>query len=258
MKNILMTVFILCLCSDSMGQEVKNPPPSAAADGSGADALTARPEERRALEDASAASPLWQQYREARLTEEEPELADFSYVGYHHGEEPIPAADWKIFDVTKTGARPDDGKSDRKALLLAIEAAEKHGSGIIYFPPGRYRLNEKKDPHNEPILIQSSRIVLRGAGSAEGGTELYFDRHMDPTHPDKLWTCPYIIQFKGEGTTGKPVAVIADARRETFSVEVSDASGIRPGDWIVLHLQDNSPETVAAAVAPYTPQPAWK
>lgn len=211
-----------------------------------------------AAEDQSRISSLWKQYRDARLSGNEPELADFSYTGYHHGDEPIPTVEWKVFNVTRAGAVPNDGKSDRDAFLKAIEAAENHGSGIIYFPKGRYLLNEQVDPHNEPIVIKSSRIVMRGAGCGEGGTELYFDRHMDPTHPDKLWTCPYIIQFKGGKPAGKQVEVVADARRETFVVEVADASLFKPGDWVVLSMTDVSPAGVAAAVAPYPVDPAWK
>ena len=203
-------------------------------------------------------SKLWKQYREARLSGDTPELADFSFVGYCHGEQAIPAPDYKVFDVTRAGARPNDGKPDREAFLLAIEAAEKQGSGIIYFPKGRYLLNEHSDPHNEPIVIKSSRIILRGAGSGDGGTELYFDRHMDPTHPDKLWTCPYIIQFKGDKPSGKHVSVVADAHRESFRIQVSDASNFAPGEWVMLSMNDKSPEGIAAAVAPYQPDPAWK
>jgi hypothetical protein len=41
-------------------------------------------------------------------------------------------------------------------------------------------------------------------------------------------------------------------------VEVADASSFKPGDWVVLSVADNSPESVAAAVAPYPVDPAWK
>jgi hypothetical protein len=203
-------------------------------------------------------SSLWKQFLEARRTGEEPELADFSYAGYHWGEKPIPSAGWKIFDVTQFGARPNDGKSDKAALIKAIAAAEIHGSGIVFFPAGKFLINELDDPHNKPILIRGSKIVLRGSGSGEGGTELYMDRHMDPTHPDKLWTCPYLIQFKGEGETGKSIPVIANSRRESRVLEIDDASVLKAGDWVVLKLVDKSPEGVAAAVAPYKPDPAWK
>jgi hypothetical protein len=184
-------------------------------------------------------------------------LADFSCAGYHCGEEPIPRTDWTIFDVTDYGAVPNDGQSDRKAFTQAIAAAEANGSGVVFFPGGRFRINEPDDPHNQPIVIQGSRIVLRGSGSGEGGTELFMNRHMDPDDPKKLWTCPYLIQFKGDGPTSTTSEVVADSRRETHAVEVADASGFNAGDWVVLSLVDNSPEAVAEAVAPYKPDPSW-
>jgi hypothetical protein len=213
--------------------------------------------ESKRIEDPPGTSRLWKQYREARQTGGEPVLADFSYTGYHWGEASIPTVDWKRFDVTDFGAVPNDGQSDRTAIVQAIAAAEANGSGVVFFPSGRFRINEPGDAYNQPIVIQGSRIVLRGSGSAEGGTELFMNRHMDPTDPKKLWTCPYLIQFKGDGTTSSTSAVVADARRETRSVEVADASIFKAGDWVVLSLTDNSPEAVAAAVAPYSPDPSW-
>jgi len=202
-------------------------------------------------------SRLWIQYTEAKQSGDEPVLADFSYAGYHWGERPIPTVDWPVFDVTQFGAVPDDGKSDRAAISQAIAAAEANGSGVIFFPKGRFLINEESDSYNQPIVIRGSRIVLRGSGSERGGTELFMDRHMDPTDPKKLWTCPYLIQFKGEGSTGNPVAVIAHARRETHAVSVATPARFKVGEWVVLSLQDNSPAAVAAAVAPYRPDPAW-
>jgi hypothetical protein len=203
-------------------------------------------------------SRLWLDYEAARRAGTEPELADFSYAGYHTGTRAIPSAAWKVFNVTDFGAVANDDKSDKEAVIAAIRAAEANGSGIIYFPPGRFRLNDESDPHNQPIHIRSSNIVLRGSGSGEGGTELFFERHMDPADPKKLWTCPYAIQIVGKGNTRVASAVVADARRETFSVQVAQADNFQPGDWVELAYLDNSPAAVAAAVAPHAVEPAWK
>ncbi|VGO14185.1 hypothetical protein PDESU_02744 [Pontiella desulfatans] len=207
---------------------------------------------------AATPSRLWTQFREAKQTGGEPELADFSFAGYRHGEEPLPTVEAKVFDVTRSGAVPNDGKSDKKAILLAIEAAEKQGSGIVFFPPGRFLINEPTDPVNQPIRIGGSGIVLRGSGSGEGGTELFMNLHLDPTDPKKLYSCPFMIEFKGKGESKTKTAVVADARRETFSVQVKDAAAFKAGDWVLLNLENNSPQLVAEAVAPYTPDPAWK
>ena len=203
-------------------------------------------------------SKLWEDYSSARLTGSVPELADFSYVGYHSGERSIPDPGWKVFDVTDFGAVPDDGKSDKEAVVKAIAAAEENGSGIVYFPAGRFRINDISDPHNEPIRITSSHIILRGSGSGANGTELFMERHMDPSDPKKLWTCLYVIDISGRGGVDVSSKVTSNSRRETFSVRVARPSSFREGDWVELIYKDNSPEAVAAATAPYEPDAAWK
>ena len=202
-------------------------------------------------------SRLWEQFVEAKRTGAEPILADFSYAGFRAGEEPIPDVQAKVYDVTHYGAVPDDDRSDRAAIIEAIAAAEKNGAGVIFFPKGRYLVNRESDPHNQPIFIKSGGIVLRGEGSAPGGTEIFMERQMDPVNPTQLWTSPYLFHFRGKGRTGPLVNVTADARRETHAVEVADASGFSAGQWVVLSLENNSPDVVAAAVAPYRPDPAW-
>lgn len=206
---------------------------------------------------AENTSRLWEQFVEAKRTGAEPVLADFSYAGYHAGDRDIPDVKAEVFDVTRYGAVPDDEKSDRAAIIEAIAAAEKNGSGIVHFPKGRFLVNEESDPHNQPIFIKSSHIVLRGAGSGAGGTELFMARHMDPANPKQLWTSPFMFQFVGKGKTGKQEAVTADARRQTHGVTVAEASAFEAGQWVVLTLENNSPEVVAAAVAPYKVDPAW-
>lgn len=61
-------------------------------------------------------------------------LPEFSYAGYHHGEIATPNVNnYKVFDVTTFGAIPDDTISDKKAIQKAITAANKNGSGIVFF-----------------------------------------------------------------------------------------------------------------------------
>jgi hypothetical protein len=49
-------------------------------------------------------------------------LPDFSYAGYHWGEEPPPHPP-PTLDVTDFGAAPDDGEDDTAAILKAVDAA---------------------------------------------------------------------------------------------------------------------------------------
>jgi len=99
-------------------------------------------------------------------------LPDFSYAGYHFGESQIPDAAGKIISAVDFGVKANDGLDDSKALLKAIEAAtETEGNVILQLPAGRIILSAI-------LYIERSNFVLRGAGSGEGGTEIYCPRPM--------------------------------------------------------------------------------
>ena len=48
----------------------------------------------------------------------------------------------KVFNVKSFGAAGDDTADDTQAIRAALEAAEKNGGGIVYFPWGTYRLTD--------------------------------------------------------------------------------------------------------------------
>jgi hypothetical protein len=165
----------------------------------------------------------WQDFVEGQKSDKKTLLLDFSYAGYHHGEEAVPSVDDKVFNVCDYGAVPDDDKSDRLALERAIKAASKHGSGIIYFPKGRYNLHEESDPHTS-IVINSANIIFRGAGCGDGGTEIYMGAYNRAGDPDKLWSAPPLLKFSGKSKSRLLTAIQSDAEKGTFSVMVADAS----------------------------------
>lgn len=182
-------------------------------------------------------------------------LPDFSYAGYHHAEVAVPDVTHKVFDVTQYGAIPDDDISDRQALIDAIAAAEVNGSGIIYFPAGRFILHSEGDS-DESIRIRKSHIVLRGFGCGEGGTELFMKTPIAPKNPQQMWASPSMILFDGGYTGGKVSDVSADASRGSFSVELASTGNLKVGQWIILSLADNNPELVAKELSPYAVDPA--
>ena len=97
-------------------------------------------------------------------------LPDFSYAGFKNGVSELPAASGELVRVDQYGAKPNDGVDDSKAILAAIEAANRiHGPVRVRFSAGRYRLSEV-------IRIERSNIVLQGAGSGAGGTVLTLPR----------------------------------------------------------------------------------
>lgn len=101
---------------------------------------------------------------------ESPFLPDFSYAGFENGARALPDAAGELISVEEYGAKPDDGIDDSKAILAAIDAANRvQGPVRVRFNTGRYRLSEV-------IRIERSNIVLQGAGSGAGGTVLELPR----------------------------------------------------------------------------------
>ena len=96
-------------------------------------------------------SDLWG--KDGELWSPESRLPDFSFAGYHCGEDPLPN-EKAVTDVCRFGAK-GDGKTDcTEAFKKAIEATDK---GVILIPAGRYIINDI-------IWITKPGIVLRGAG----------------------------------------------------------------------------------------------
>ena len=186
----------------------------------------------------------------------EPALPNFSFAGYHNGETALPATFTQtIFDVTDPayGAIPNDGNSDKEAIIAAIAAAEATpNGGIVFFPSGEFHINESTDDIDKIIRITKNNIVLKGSGSGAGGTTLIQSSYTNPSNPNNYWSCPYLIQFKPTNTNRTTLcSITANATRETYSVEVSNTSGISVGQWVRLILSDNDPSLIAEEFAPY-------
>ena len=92
-------------------------------------------------------------------------LPDFSYAGYHWGEQEPPHPEATL-DVTDFGAIPDDGEDDTGAILAAVAAANAaSGPVVLQFPAGRFILRDI-------LYLERSNLILRGAGSGPDGTVL--------------------------------------------------------------------------------------
>ncbi len=200
---------------------------------------------------------IWENYVEGQKSGKPTQLLDFSFAGYHHGEKGVPDVDHKVFNVCDYGAVANDHRSDREAVIRAIAAAEANGSGIVFFPKGRYLLHEKGEENNS-IFIKSSNIVLRGEGSGIDGTEIYMDECLRAPNRIELWTSPNLFSFSGRGFAERITDVTADAARGTFSVKVADDKGLKKGDWVALRLSNNSKEAIAAELAPHSMLDAWQ
>ena len=158
-------------------------------------------------------------------------LPDFSYVGYQYGEKDIPViTTYKVFDVTTFGAKPNDDISDKIAIQKAIDAANKNGSGIVFFPKGRFLVNEDGDETNS-ITSKKSTIIFRGSGSGVGGTELFMKNALPPADPAKMWTVPPLFIFSSGGSDKKIGTVTKAAAVGDFEIEINSTEGLETGDW---------------------------
>lgn len=194
-------------------------------------------------------SPLWQQFEAAKPAGNVPVLPDFSYAGYDYSESAIPdTSSWTVFNVTTYGAVADDGNYDDAAIQAAIDAAEAAGGGVVFFPPGRFMVSPNEIV-GENIFINGSNIVLKGSGSGAGGTEIFKDKM-------KVNNGRYIFEVAPTSLSESDITtIVSDASRESYTVEVADASGLTPGQRVLLRQ-----DSVDFAHSYYSPQiidPLW-
>lgn len=200
---------------------------------------------------------VWDNFISAKESGDVPILPDFSYAGYKYCEVPIPNLNYRVFDVTDFGAIVNDDKSDKDAIKQAIAAATLNGEGVIFFPRGKYLINTIKDELNS-IEIASSNIVFRGEFDGETGTILFFDRDLPAADPTKIWTCPPAIKTTTNGKNRLLTNIIADSNRESYIIEVEDASSIKKNDWIILKVLNNEIDLISYDVAPLVVESEWK
>jgi len=118
-------------------------------------------------------------------------LPDFSYAGYHNGEVSLPKTEGKVYNAEDFGVIPNDKLDDTKALIKAIDSISKfEGNVTLQLPKGRIILSDI-------IYITRSNFVLKGTGTGENGTELYFPRPlMYVPNPESLQELrEYLIKF---------------------------------------------------------------
>lgn len=209
------------------------------------------------------------------------DLLDFSYAGFMRSECAPPEAaltGYTIIDVTKHGAIPNDGKSDREAFLNAIKAAtgqnysidgngwivfnhKEKADAIIYFPEGEFILHTAEDDVNgvsRSIQIRSGNIIIRGAGQDK--TTLVMQAPNQPKDQSKLYSSPDMIQIKHNSAHASfqpAVTVTADIVKGSHSVQVNTSAPLSSGMWVCLYLKNNDPKLILDQVSPYTPESWW-
>jgi len=186
-------------------------------------------------------------------------LPDFSYVGYRNGEKMMNyrASGVPTYNVKDFGAVADDDTSDKDAIISAITAANKTGGGIIYFPKGRFIIQDIYDDLNT-IWVSTSNVVFKGSGSGKGGTELFMKVPLQPKDTTKMWTTPPMFVF-GSKSGEKPIgSITSDAQVGDFDIQLDQTTGLIKGDWVVLTMKSKDANAIKLDLGDYEVDPEWK
>ncbi|MFI1166010.1 glycosyl hydrolase family 28-related protein [Streptomyces sp. NPDC020801] len=227
--------------------------------------------------DRGQVPPLWREFTRTPFTH--PQIPYVGRAGRRGGASRFPRRP-VVADVTHYGAVADGTTDCAPAINRAIAAAGRAGGGTVLLPPGTFRIDGL-------IRIGHSNVVLRGAGSDR--TTLYATRNLTELigvygsryGGDKsswswagglVWLAPEVrwnslvaaVRAKAwpfEGWTGNnrdewtTLTTVEPARQGSWTVEVADASRLRPGRLVLLRLADDAGHTLLEHMAGGGPGP---
>jgi len=158
-------------------------------------------------------------------------IQDFSYAGYRRGELPLPSQPPGLtYDaVAGYGADPTGTTDSTAAIQNAINAASAAGGGIVYLPPGVFRISPQ-GANTYALQISAGGVVLRGAGAEQ--TFLL--------NTKTVMRNSNIISVTGPGsaawaTVTNPVTVITeDLPGPVTELPVASVTGFAVGDFIIV------------------------
>ncbi|MCP5113577.1 MAG: hypothetical protein GY953_22315, partial [bacterium] len=172
-------------------------------------------------------------------------LPDFSFAGYNRGERPLPTLDLdNAISVKQFGATGDGATDDTEAFLEAIESVD---DGVIFVPPGRYRITDI-------LEIRKSNLVIAGAGPGE--SVLVFPTPLNDIRPNwgsttsgrptsnYSWSGGF-IWLRGSFGQARLASVTGAARRGDISLTVSSVENLRPGRQVEIYQKDNQDDSLA-------------
>ncbi|MFN3802651.1 DUF4955 domain-containing protein, partial [Belliella pelovolcani] len=169
---------------------------------------------------------------------EELNLIDFSYAGYDFGESELPVTyDLPVFKVEDFGAKANDNISDQEAIQRAIDQAQQANGGVILFEAGEYIINNTKGSNKSGIVITSSNIILKGAGSGKDGTILHMKNPLEPLFPNKLWSTPPMISFQGKGDQSINVSLAESVKLGDRTIIFKGSHGLNKNDKVVIRAE---------------------
>ncbi|NOG55417.1 MAG: hypothetical protein HND57_14035 [Planctomycetes bacterium] len=169
-------------------------------------------------------------------------LPDFSFAGYHFGEDPLPDIDITA-NVCDFGAIPDDDTDDTQAFKDAI-ATTDHGAILI--PAGRYIISDI-------LWIEKPNIVLRGQGAAK--SILVCTKSLEDVRPNMSattsgrptsgysWSGGF-IWVKGNYRMTPVTPITSESTRGDRTVSVADTEHIPLHQPITITLHDDENKTL--------------
>jgi hypothetical protein len=207
-----------------------------------------------ALRGQLSSASLWAEYLASPDTH--PQIPNVSYAGYGRGDSRIPRPP-VVANVRKFGARGDGSNDDTDAIRRAVAAAGARGGGVVLLPEGTYRTTGM-------IPVHDSGVVIRGDGP--DATTIYCENSLEEGYLANwrgansqwswmgglIWFIPRRrletlreASFFGNEIwmDNEPLTSVAEAARGDHSITVSDPSGLRVGDTVLLtlrNLPDNS------------------
>lgn len=162
-------------------------------------------------------------------------VQDFSYAGYHRGEQAIPTISRNVIDVTKAPYHADTtGKQDVTAVVQkAIDDVGKKGGGVVYFPKGTYRVSVQGD-QNHCLLVATSKVVLRGAGT--GASFIY--NYSNEMRGRSIVKIAGGGSWKTEGDNQQ--RIVKDLMAPTKVIPVESTKGYKVGDLVIVRNYINN------------------
>ncbi len=169
-------------------------------------------------------------------------LPDFSFAGYHFGEDPLPNVK-TVTDVLRFGAK-GDGKTDcTQAFIKAIKATDR---GAILIPAGRYLISDI-------IWIEKSNIVLRGEGP--GKTVIHVTEELENVRPNMgattsgrptsnySWSGGF-LWIRGNLRQQSVTAITSETRRGAKKLTLQKSANLKESQRVTVTLRDDEQKTL--------------
>ena len=157
-------------------------------------------------------------------------LHDFSYAGYRGGMDSLPRVSGPVTDVTQPPYSADNtGAADvRDILQQALDDAGSAGGGVVYMPPGTYRISIPGD-EEYGLHISRSNVILRGAGP---DSTFLFQDNASIRQKEVIYMAPSWASWLHSG--GNDSRIRSDLEKPTHIIPLESVSGYERGDRVVV------------------------